>query len=131
VSLYGTVTRLAPAGRHPLKPSHQFHTFMKKKSALTSSTGVSTPHTGTSTRTTGTLPGAHSRSSSKLSRCSFQVRGPCGKPTTMLTCMIRAAAVAPFLTTYFILIASEAVLPWKSTRTPISPGGALSHASTA
>ena len=29
VSLYGTVTRLAPAGRHPPGPSHQIHTFMK------------------------------------------------------------------------------------------------------
>jgi hypothetical protein len=30
VSLYGTVTRLAPAGRHPPKPSHQTKSFMKK-----------------------------------------------------------------------------------------------------
>ena len=29
MSLYGTVTRLAPAGRHPPEPSHQIHTFMK------------------------------------------------------------------------------------------------------
>jgi hypothetical protein len=28
--LYGTVTRLAPAGRHPPKPSHQTKSFMKK-----------------------------------------------------------------------------------------------------
>jgi hypothetical protein len=30
VSLYGTVTRLAPAGHHPPKPSHQIQSFMKK-----------------------------------------------------------------------------------------------------
>ena len=30
MSLYGTVTRLAPAGRHPPKPSHQTKSFMKK-----------------------------------------------------------------------------------------------------
>ncbi len=29
MSLYGTVTRLAPAGRHPPEPSHQIHTFMR------------------------------------------------------------------------------------------------------
>ncbi len=30
MSLYGTVTRLAPAGRHPPEPSHQTKSFMKK-----------------------------------------------------------------------------------------------------
>ena len=29
MSAYGTVTRLAPAGRHPPKPSHQTKSFMK------------------------------------------------------------------------------------------------------
>ncbi len=29
MSLYGTVTRLAPAGRHPPKPSHQIRSSMK------------------------------------------------------------------------------------------------------
>ncbi len=29
--LYGTVTRLAPAGRHPPEPSHHIQSFMKKK----------------------------------------------------------------------------------------------------
>ncbi len=28
--LYGTVTRLAPAGHHPPRPSHQIQSFMKK-----------------------------------------------------------------------------------------------------
>ena len=32
MSAYGTVTRLAPAGRHPPKPSHQTKSFMKKTS---------------------------------------------------------------------------------------------------
>jgi hypothetical protein len=35
VSAYGTVTRLAPAGRHPPKPSHQTMSFMKKNQQLT------------------------------------------------------------------------------------------------
>ena len=34
VSLYGTVTRLAPAGRHPPKPSHQTKSFMKKNRTM-------------------------------------------------------------------------------------------------
>ena len=32
MSAYGTVTRSAPAGRRPLKPSHQTTSFMKKTS---------------------------------------------------------------------------------------------------
>jgi hypothetical protein len=31
VSAYGTVTRLAPAGRHPPKPSHQTKSFKKTR----------------------------------------------------------------------------------------------------
>ena len=31
MSAYGTVTRSAPAGRRPPKPSLQIHLFMKKK----------------------------------------------------------------------------------------------------
>ena len=34
MSAYGTVTRSAPAGRRPPKPSHQTKSFMKKQTGI-------------------------------------------------------------------------------------------------
>ena len=43
MSAYGTVTRLAPAGRHPPEPSHQTKSFMKKPADQGADTPVPVP----------------------------------------------------------------------------------------